>query len=407
MIPRARPSYHWSDLRAAWRACAGEVERFEQALASYCNLSHAITFPYGRSAIYACFKALGLAGAEVVQPAYNCVVVAHATMAAGCRPVFVDAQAHSPNQDPQAMVEAVGSRTGAVLPTSIFGMPFDAKALCEAIRSRNPKALILLDCCQCFDARWQGERLAAHGDAALLAFGLGKPMTTLYGGALLTNRDDLAHTVRQYRDATFRVPGHDAALRRWAYFLGSWMALSSPWVGLTDWLEHMDTPVQRYLLTLRARESIRLPADHDVQMLPLEAAIGRAQLQRVAGFVRRRRDIAAIYARELRHLPGLALLPWPEGSLQAIYAARVHHPEQRQRVLAGMRRGAVQGDTVLSYVVPGLACYRAEGYTDAAFPQSRAWSDSVLNLPNHPTMSDRQVQRVVHVVRQALGECSD
>ncbi len=164
MIPRARPSYHWTDLRAAWRASLDEVERFESALASYFNLSHAITFPYGRSAIYACLKALALAGGEVVQPAYNCVVVAHATMAAGCRPVFVDAQSHSPNQDHQAMVEHVGPQTVAVLPTSIFGIPFDAKALCEAIRSRNPKALILMDCCQCFDARWQGERLASQAN---------------------------------------------------------------------------------------------------------------------------------------------------------------------------------------------------------------------------------------------------
>src|SRR5262249_45275935 len=204
MIARARPSYHWSDLRAAWSACVDEVERFEHSLASSFNISHAITFPYGRSAIYTCFKALHLAGGEVVQPAYNCVVVAHATMAAGCRPVFVDAQTHSPNQDPQAMVEHVSPQTVAVLPTSIFGIPFDAKALCEAIRIRNPKTLILMDCCQCFDARWQGERLASQGDAALLAFGLGKPMTTLYGGALLTNRDDLADTIRQYRNSTFR-----------------------------------------------------------------------------------------------------------------------------------------------------------------------------------------------------------
>ena len=224
---------------------------------------------------------------------------------------------------------------------------------------------------------------------------------------LVLESDDLAHAVRQYRNSTFRVPGRATVLRRWVYFLGSWLALSPPWVGLTDWLEHMDTPVQRYLLTLRARESIRLPADHDVLLLPMEAAIGRAQLQRVAGFMRRRRDIATIYARELGHLPGLTLLPWPDGALYAIYAARLRRPEQRQHVLAGMRRGGVQGDTVLSYVVPGLACYRAEGYTDAAFPQAVAWSQSVLNLPNHPTMSDRQVQRVVHVVREALGEWSD
>ena len=305
------------------------------------------------------------------------------------------------------MVERVQSTTVAVMPTSIFGLSFEAKALCEAIRQRNPKALILLDCCQAFDARWHGERLTSQGDAALLAFGLGKPMTTLYGGALLTNRDDLAQAVRQYRHTTFRTPGRAAALRRWSYFLGSWLALSSPCVRLTDWLEHVDTPLQRYLLTLRAREAIRLPADYNVLMLPLEAAIGRAQLQRAASFMHRRREIAAIYAQALGNVSGLELLPWTDGASYAIYAVRLQQPAQRQHVLKSMRQSGVQGDTVLSYVIPGLACYRAQGYTGTPFPQAVAWSQSILNLPNHPTMSDKQVWCVVHAVREALGESCD
>ena len=61
------------------------------------------------------------------------------------------------------MVERVHSTTVAVMPTSIFGLSFEAKALCEAIRQRNPKALILLDCCQASDACWHGERLASQG----------------------------------------------------------------------------------------------------------------------------------------------------------------------------------------------------------------------------------------------------
>src|SRR6185436_15744358 len=99
---------------------------------------------------------------------YNCVVVAHATMAAGHRPVFVDVQADNPNQDQDEMVDRVTERTVAIVPTSMFGMSFDAPGLCAAIRKRNPRTLILLDCCQCFTARWQDRLLANEGDAALL-----------------------------------------------------------------------------------------------------------------------------------------------------------------------------------------------------------------------------------------------
>ena len=100
MIPRIRPSYSPADLRAAVRATPDVVAAFERDLARHFGVSHALVFPYGRSSLYACLRALDLAPGEVVQPAYNCVVVAHATMAAGHRPVFVDVQADNPNQPP-------------------------------------------------------------------------------------------------------------------------------------------------------------------------------------------------------------------------------------------------------------------------------------------------------------------
>lgn len=402
MIPRVRPSYSWADFQAALRACDGLVEQFEKALATYFGRRHAMVFSYGRSALYACLRACGLAGGEVVQPAYNCVVVAHATMLAGCRPIFVDAQTMDPNQDPELMIHCVGSATAAVIPTSIFGMSFDAEALCAAIRRRNPKTLILMDCCQSFDAQWQGQPLITQGDAALLAFGIGKPMTTLYGGALLTDRDDIAHAVRQYRATTFRQPTRWAVLQRWGYFLASWLALSDPLVAVTDRLEHAATPLHRYLATLRAREAIRLPADCEVLMMSMAAAIGLSQLQRAGGFTARRQQIAKLYAQLLGDVPSLQLLPWPEGSSFAIYAARLRHPASRQQVLAAMRSRGVQGDMVLSYVVPGLTCYRRQGYDEMMFPHAVSWAQSVLNLPNYPSLRDAQAWHCAQVVRQSL-----
>src|SRR5262249_7602074 len=150
-------------------------------------------------------------------------------------------------------------------------------------------------------------------------------------------------------------------------------------------------------------EAIRLPADNSARMLPMEAAIGCAQLGRIGAFLRRRREIAATYARTLNGLPGLELLDWPEGSSYAIYAGRVRTPETRAGALAAMRQRGVQGDTTLSYVVPGLACYQARGYETAAFPNALAWSRRVINLPNHPTMTARDVSRVVSVARALFG----
>lgn len=405
MIPRIRPSYTLADLRAAVLAKPDTVAGFESDLARHFGVPHALVFPYGRSALSTCLRALDLPAGEIVQPAYNCVVVAHATIAAGHRPAFVDVEADSPNQDPNQMIDRITERTAAVVPTSMFGMSFDAPALCAAIRRKNPRALILVDCCQCFTARWQGQLLAGQGDAALLAFGIGKPMTTLFGGALLTARDDLAASVRRYRDSMFRHRSRLGIAKRWLYFLASWGALSGVGIRLTDVLENADTPLHRYLLSLRTRETIRLPDDNEVFMTPMEAGIGRAQLQRLEDFLRQRREIAGLYGENLADTSGVRLLTWPHGSSFAIYAVRLTDPDIRPVVQAGLRQRGIQADTTLSYVVPGLPCYRSEGYEDQSFPRSVAWAMSVLNLPNHPGIKASEALRITqilgHVVDQA------
>jgi perosamine synthetase len=404
MIPASRPNYSFRELRASVFHRPGVMEEFERELASHFGVRNAITFPYGRSALYAALKAIDRPGGEVIQPAYNCVVVAHASFMAGYNPVFVDTLPDSPNQDPEQMIDRTTSRTVAAIPTSIFGMNFDAANLAEAIRRRNKNTIIFIDCCQCFDARWNDEMLAACGDGAFLAFGIGKPMTSLYGGAFLTNLESLGRSVRRYRDATFARRSGMSGMMRWLYFVASWAALSVPFVRFTDAMVNTDTPLKSYLLTLRSREAIRLPADNETMMLPLEAAIGQAQLRRVSAFMERRWEIAQIYEKEFAGLPEIQLMPWTEGSTYSIYSIRVKRPEDRISILTSLRKRGIQGSTILDYVIPGLDCYREKGYSPDLFPHAGNWAASVFNLPNHPSMTEKQVRTVVGAVREAVRE---
>jgi dTDP-4-amino-4,6-dideoxygalactose transaminase len=191
---------------------------------------------------------------------------------------------------------------------------------------------------------------------------------------------------------------------RWFYFISSWLALTTPFVRFTNLMMNTDTSLRRYLLTLRAHESIRLPSDHETLMLPMEASIGREQLCRVTAFMRRRKEIASIYNREFGGLTGIEPLPWTEGSTYTIYTVKLKRPEDRPRILASLRRVGIKSDTIFHYVIPGLDCYREKGYSPDPFPHSLYWADRVLNLPNHPTMTEKQVQTVVRAVKKIFGE---
>lgn len=406
MIPRVRPAYTIDDLRAAMSPDENSIVRFEDELAHYFGVKNALFFPYGRSAIFASFRALGIVG-QVVQPAYNCVVVAHATVLSGGVPRFVDCQADDPNQNPDAMIDAIDVNTSAVVPTSIFGMTYDAPALVEDIRRKNNKAFVLMDCAQCFDAKWKGELIVGQGDASVIAFGIGKSMTTLFGGAILTNRRDIAAAVRQYRNSNFNRPSRKMNLGRWAYFLGTWIGLSAPFASLTDWLERSNSPLQDYLQRFRSRDEIRLPKDAETFCLPMQAEIGRAQLARVGRMMSRRVEISRAYDQVLGDVHGIRSLNWVEGASRTIHAVRLENENWRKPLLTRLSGRGIQCDTVLDYVVPELSCYRDRGYSSQPFKNSLGWSKRVINLPNFPSIDTREANRIAYAFVEALRRVQD
>jgi perosamine synthetase len=401
MISRIRPSYSLDEVRAALQPPVNAVVTFEHALAAHLGVRHAVAFTWGRIAIHTVLRALGLTG-EVVQPAYTCLAVAHATVMAGLRPVFVDAQADNPNQDPDAMVDRVGPQTAAVLPTCSLGITFDARRLSERIRERNAKASIVLDLCMCLGERWNDLSLAGEGDAAVLAFGSEKPITTLGGGALVTNRDDIAEAVRTYRDKAFRCPSRAALRRRWLYFLGSWLAYSRWGTAVGDAVR---TSWRQYVFGIPdLRVDIGLPFDGAEHMPAMAAAIGCAQLRRASALQRRRAQICSAYDEGLRNVPGLQLLDLaPPASYGFFYCASVAHPEVRNDIVTRLNQRGVGAGTVWNYVVPGLHCYRERGYAVAEFPNAARWSNTVINLPNYPGMTDEDVEHTIRAVVAAFG----
>ena len=83
MIPRFNPVLGGDELRAAFACAPGTVTRFEVEFAQTFGAVAGLAFPYGRSALWAFFKAVGLEQAEVILPAYTCSVVAHAVVLSG------------------------------------------------------------------------------------------------------------------------------------------------------------------------------------------------------------------------------------------------------------------------------------------------------------------------------------
>ncbi len=184
-------------LKLSGTACSvqekSKCDEFEQAFARRFNVRYAIAYPYGRSALWALLKALDIQDAEIIQPAYTCVVVAHATLLSGNRPRFVDVSLHDYNMNLDQVEAAINERTRPILATHLFGYPLDIDRLDEIVRRAEAryghKIWVIQDCAHSFGGEWQGKPVVKAGDAALFGLNISKMITSIFGGMLATDDD--------------------------------------------------------------------------------------------------------------------------------------------------------------------------------------------------------------------------
>jgi dTDP-4-amino-4,6-dideoxygalactose transaminase len=402
MIPRFKPCLGLRELAAVCRARAGAVERFEAAFARAFGPGQALAFSYGRSALWAFLQAVGLQGAEVIQPAYTCSVVAHATVLSGNVPRFVDVRLPGCNMDLDHVAAAITGRTRAILATHLFGYPLDTDRLGEIVhdaeRRHGHKIWVIQDCAHAFGARRRGRPVARAGDAALFGLNVSKMMTSVFGGMLYTEDPALAAAVRDFRDKTFRRPGLVKRLRRRCYLFAVYLAFTRGLYSLVHWLQERTPLLDRFTRAYHLDEEIRFPPDYLEGLSACEAEVGLVQLGRYPDILRARRDHAVYYNDHLPRRPGWVLPPLEDGATYSHYVVRV---PDREAVLTALARRGIQLGRLIEYSVPELRPYRAYA-GPRSFPAARLCSTCTINLPVYAQLSPACRERVVRAI-EALG----
>ena len=399
MIPRLKPRLGWEEVFAPCKRDLS-VRVFEDMFASTLNTQHAIAFPYGRSALWAMFKALGIENAEIVQPAYTCSVVAHATMLSGNIPVFVDCTLDDYNMDLEQLAQAMSERTRAVIPTHIFGCPMNVEKVTEIVRAAEKKfghkIWIIQDCAHSFGAEWNGQAVVNAGDGALFGLGISKIITSIFGGMFSTNDDALAHTLRDYRHQHFRQPGWTKGLRRLLYLLAVYPAFWEPAYGLVFWLQEHTPLLNRLTKAYHLDDQIHFPPDHKETMTRAEAAVGVAQLAKYESIIQRRRAIAEIYFQLDRRHPDLIFPPRIAGATYSHFAIRTPRKKEAMDFFAAH---GVQLGELIEYSMPHHPAYQA--YTQGKeYPNALLCSQSMINLPIHPGLTPGQIDKIASLFKQ-------
>lgn len=393
MIPRLKPPLGFAELGAVFPLPRrGDVEGFEQAFATEMGQRHGIAFPYGRTALMFLFEALGLRDREIICPAYTCVVVAHAIVHSGNTPVFVDSREDDFLMDLDLAETAITGRTGSIVATSLFGQPVDLDRLAE-LQHRHPEVAVIQDCAHSFAASYKDRPVQVAGRAAIYGLNVSKMITSIFGGMVTTDDDDLARNIRRMRDERLEPGRVTKSLRRTLYLLATYPAFTRSIYGLVNRLERwglLDGFVKYYDESL-----ITMPEDHLEAMTPVEARVGCTQLRKYQRVVEHRRSAAVQYREALSDVEGLKLPPATPGATFSHYVVKSDQAAFYLR--EGLRRG-VQLGTLIEYVVPDMQAYRKCRFYDRGV--ARRFVGRVLNLPVHYGVDQRAIERVIEVLQQ-------
>lgn len=340
-------------LESGWYILGPEVEAFEAEWAAYCEANHTVGVANGLDALTLALRALDIGpGDEVIVPSNTYIATWLAVSGVGATPVPVEPDTATHNIDPARIAAAITPATRAILPVHLYGQPADLDPILALARQHG--LAVIEDAAQAHGARYKGRRIGAHGDVVCWSFYPGKNLGALGdGGAVTTNRADLADRIRVLRNYGSRL---------------------------------------KYVNEVQGVNS---------RLDPIQAAVLRAKLLHLDAWTDRRRAIAAAYAEGLRY-SGLILPHVPDWAdpVWHLYVVRSPDRDGLQKWLAAAGVG-----TLIHYPIPPhmQAAYADLGLAPEALPLARQLAGEVLSLPMGPQLATADTGRVIAAVRDAAG----
>lgn len=333
------------------------VRELETEIAKKVGVKHCIAMCNGTIALEIAIRALDLSG-EVILPSLTFIATAHALQWQQITPVFADINPETYTLDPHQVDKMITPKTSGIIGVHLWGRSCDIEGL-EIVAKQNHLKL-LFDAAHAFGCSYKGNMIGSFGELEVYSFHATKFFNTFEGGAVLTNKDELASKIRLMQN--FGFSGMDSVI-----YIGT-----------------------------------------NGKMSEASAAMGLTALENLDDYLKKNQENYNSYKAELKDISGIKIIEYPdynESNFQYIVLEINEH-------LSGLTRdelmNILHAENVIArrYFYPG--CHRMEPYR-SYFPnagvllsETEKVTEQVLLLPTGTAIHKTDIKRICKIIRFSI-----
>ncbi len=372
-IPYGRQSLNEEDiqavvdvLRSDYLTTGPRVSEFEKRVAEYVGAKYAVAVSNGTAALHVACLAAGIQeGEEVITSPITFAASSNCVLYCGGKPVFADIDRDTYNISPEELERKITERTRAIIPVHYTGQPCKMDEIHRIARKHN--LLVIEDAAHALGAEYQGQKIGALSDMTCFSFHPVKPITTGEGGMVTTNDEALYKRLLLFRSH-----------------------------GITRDEEFLEENQGAWYY-----EQVEL--GYNYRITDIGCALGISQLNKLDGFLERRKEIARRYDEAFAGCEGLKtpkLIPNCNSGWH-LYMVQVLNRD-REDVFDRLRKTGV-GVNVHYIPVYHHPYYRRNGYGEVQCPEAEKFYERAISLPIFPGLTGEQQEYVIDRVLEIVG----
>ncbi|MBQ9936661.1 MAG: UDP-4-amino-4,6-dideoxy-N-acetyl-beta-L-altrosamine transaminase [Lachnospiraceae bacterium] len=353
-------------LKSDYLTTGPKVGEFEKKVADYVGAKYAVAVNSGTAALHIACLAAGIkAGDEVITSPITFAASSNCVLYCGGTPVFADIDADTYNISSSDIEAKITDKTRAIIPVHYTGQPCDMDEISSIAKKHN--LIVIEDAAHALGASYKGKMVGSMSDMTCFSFHPVKPITTGEGGMVVTNDEALYKRLLLFRSHGIT---RDEEL-------------------MTE--HHGDWYYQQ------------LELGYNYRITDISCALGISQMDKLDGFLARRREIARIYDQAFSGINGIKIPARLNETLSGWHLYMIWvEPARRKEIFDGLRQFGI-GVNVHYIPVYKHPYYQRNGYENCYLKNSEEFYAGAISLPIHPSLSEKEQRYVIEKIIELVG----